>query len=181
LRGIYVGGISSRYGINILLDAFDLVNKKQRLELIIVCRKNEYNVLDSSTIEKIKRNWIKVYHVSGDDLKDLYYKSDFGIIPRLKDDYNIIAMPVKLFEYLSYGIPIVATNCLEMEKFINKHQCGVICEDNSKSLAEAISKINNKEYYEILCNNAQGTILDGNLWADRVKSIVEIMTHDQNS
>lgn len=176
-RGIYVGGISTRYGINILLDAFEIVNQRQKIELIIVCRKNEYESLDFATKEKIKKNWVRLYHISGNKLAGLYQDSDFGVIPRIRDEYNNLAMPIKLFEYLSYGIPIIATNCYEMGKFIKKYQCGVLCEDNAESLADSINKIgSNKNFFANLSNNAKKVLLDDNLWTDRVMSIVQTMT-----
>jgi len=51
---------------------------------------------------------------------------DWGLCGNVKEykDWNV-AMPNKLFEYMAGGIPIVAMNCNEIEKFIMEHEVGI--------------------------------------------------------
>ena len=88
--------------------------------------------------------------------------------------YNLI--PVKLFEYLSFGIPVIVTDCNEMGRFVEKNECGLVCKDTPKSLADSILRLtNNFGLYEYFSKNTKKTILNGNLWEDRAKKVESIL------
>lgn len=168
---IYVGGISDRYGTKLLLDAFEIINKYSiNIKLNLVCRKIEW---DKFSEDMGKKEWLNVYHCSGgEDLKKIYDKSDIAVIPFKKVKYMDIAVPVKLFEYLGYGMPIVATNCAETEKIILDFKCGLICNDNAQSIADTIEKLySNVDEIEAIKENIKN-IVDNNTWGKRVETII---------
>lgn len=113
-KAVYIGGISKRYGTDILLNAFDLLNlnRENLIYLNLVCREVDDNIKPF-----IGKPWLKIHvGVSGDSLKEIYRDSDFAIIPFRRDIYMDFAVPVKLYEYMSFGMPIIATNCVETKK-----------------------------------------------------------------
>lgn len=171
---VYVGGISQRYGLEILLQALDLVNRKVALNLELVCRQDEF-MQERLTFEKYDAaKWLHVYHLTGKDLEQVYRRSAIAVIPQLKNTYNDLAMPVKLFEYLSYGLPIVATNCTEMANFISRNEVGLVAEDNASSLADRILQlVEDKTRYDQLRRNVRQTLENGNLWTDRARFVAE--------
>lgn len=96
------------------------------------------------------------------------------MIPRPKSLYNDLAMPVKLFEYLSYGLPIVTTNCTEMANFVSHNQVGLIAEDSAPSLADRILQlVEDKALYDQLRRNVRQTLENGNLWTDRARFVAQ--------
>lgn len=177
LKAVYVGGITYRYGIKIMLQALALVNRdKLRFNLELVCRKREFEVLPKDIQRMAQVPWIKVSHVSGDTLKEVYSRSHIALIPLIKDSYNDLAFPVKLFEYLSFGLPIVATNCNEMSNFIEANECGIVCKDDGQSLANALNLLSNDiDKLKQLSCQAERTITNGNLWEDRVKLVARVL------
>lgn len=52
---------------------------------------------------------------------------DWGLCGNLKEyrEWDL-AMPNKLFEYMAGGIPVIAMNCSEVGKFVEKHKVGII-------------------------------------------------------
>jgi glycosyltransferase involved in cell wall biosynthesis len=177
LRAIYVGGVSWRYGTHLMLEALRIVNQKEVLiSLDIVCRKNELDVLPQQTKALLHEPWIRVHHIAGSALQDLYSKCHIGLIPLLKDAYNDLALPVKLFEYLSFGLAVLATNCEEMRKFIELCGCGLVCEDDAQSMAEALRLlVYHPDLLRQLSERAVQVILDGNLWEDRAKVVANTL------
>ena len=96
------------------------------------------------------------------------------MIPALKSLYNDMTMPVKLFEYLSYGLPVVATNCTEMTNFISRNKVGLIAENNASSLADRILQlVRDKALYDQLRRNVRQALENGNLWTDRARFVAE--------
>ncbi len=170
---IYVGGLTESYGGKILMEAMDIVNKHKDIKLHVVCRESELKY-----IEKYKAaDWIHIYHLSGDKLKEVYDKCDLAVIPRKKDFYMDFAMPVKLLEYMSYGKPLVVTNCTEVANFVNQNHIGMVSEDNAESLAEAILEYyKDEEAYETINKNVEDALLNGNLWVHRVDKIEKVLS-----
>ena len=175
---IYVGGINERYGINILLETMEIVNQSQQINLILVCRKNEMSNINE---KYINCDWLKIYNVSGTEaLKELYENASIGLFPLKKDKYNNMAISVKLFEYMSYGIPIVAINTLEPSKIIEKYDLGILVEENAQEMADAILKLfSDCNLYEKYRKNVEDALKAGNLWTDRVKRIEEFLINQE--
>ena len=172
---IYVGGISKRYGTDMLLNTFNRINKERiRIKLILVCRNREYteNAKFFSGIER--EGWLEIKHVQGELLESEYTDADFGIIPIEKDEYNDFAVPVKLFEYLSYGLPILSTNCTVLEKYISTYNLGIVEEDNEISFAKGIEyMISNYDQYRadvISFVNTEG------LWDHRAEKVIKLLS-----
>lgn len=179
--GIYVGGISKRYGLSILLNAFNQVNKTKRVNLIIVCRKDEFREEAHEFAPFLGKEWLSVHHVSGHGLDAVYRQVDFAIIPLEADEYNNMIMNVKLFEYLSFQLPMVVTNCREVAKFVTENKIGLVCEDNPESLAKAILTLaSSEELYNSFSLNAYNTLVSRNLWVHRIETIEETLGESKN-
>jgi glycosyltransferase involved in cell wall biosynthesis len=171
---IYVGGINRRYGLEVLLQALDLANRKVSLDLELVCRQDEFTQERPTFANYDGAEWLHPHHLTGKDLEQVYRRSAIAVIPLLKNTYNDLAMPVKLFEYLSYGLPIVSTNCTEMANFISRNRVGLIAEDNASSLADRLLQlVEDKALYNQLRRNVRQTLENGNLWTDRARFVAE--------
>jgi glycosyltransferase involved in cell wall biosynthesis len=178
-KGLYVGGINNEdYGLFLLLDALEIVNQKEPLvHLTVVCRKNEYEALSDQKKERINRLGVDVKHISGAELDRLYEQIDFAFIPRFRSEYNDFSVPVKLVEYLSNGLPVVATDCLAQKRFIEADGYGVICKDNKESMAEAIrTMMNHQEQYR---QHIAETFMEKHSWVARVEKVKKTLTGDE--
>ena len=84
----------------------------------------------------------------------LYEESDFALVPLLKTNYNNLALPIKLFEYISRILPVVVTKCSAMTDFLDQYDIGYLSEDNISDYANAISQmIQDKNKYELFKSN----------------------------
>lgn len=182
VRGIYVGGITHRYGFDLLLKAFELLNQHHPILLEVICRKDELALVPRGMRSLLKVPWLNIHHVSGERIAELYRTSDFGVIPLYRDAYNNLAMPVKLFEYLSYRLPVIATHCNEMSRFVNENNCGLVCKDTPESLAESIETlITAPGLYDRLSEGASQAIHAGNSWDDRAATVASTLCGKESS
>lgn len=165
---IYVGGVSEQYGGKLLLETLDKINMERKMNLHLVCRAGEVKEIQEYT----NKPWLKIYHASGEELKDIYNKANIAIIPRKIDKYMDFAMPVKLFEYISYELPIVATNCKEVAQFINLNKIGIVCDDNVESLYKTLLNIDMNSILEYT-DNVKNT-KKNNTWNKRVEQISKL-------
>lgn len=169
---IYVGGVSERYGTEILLEAFNIVNSEynKNITLNLVCRE-EIDIISKYKSEK----WINLYlGVSGEALLPIYNKSDIAIIPFKKERYMDYAIPIKLLEYIENEIPIVSTNCNELEKFINKYKIGEVTKDKPSELAKAIVDMYNSNLDKYIENIKLAK--NDNLWKEKILKIYSDLT-----
>ena len=134
----YVGGISDIRGIVELVDAMKDINAKLDLA-------GSFSP-DSLRSELIgKPGWKKVNElgfVDRDRVKSILASSRVGIVTLHPIANYLDSLPVKMFEYMAAGIPVVASDFPFWREIIGKHNCG-ICVDplNPEEIAGAIKWI----------------------------------------
>lgn len=173
---IYVGGISKAYGFDLLIKAFDYLNKNEcniTYNLILVCREKEYERYKND----LEYSWLEVHHVSGDKLKPLYERASVGLISKVKNRYNDMTLSIKLFEYMSYGLPVVVTDNYEMSKIVKQERIGIVTEYDVIKFADGIKQIlKNKDIYATYERNVKKALLSNNLWIHRAKKVANDLT-----
>lgn len=179
--GIYVGGATYRYGMDLLLNSFKLLNQYEvKSKLIIVCNKNawedyckQYHFPADSCSE-----WLDVRHVSPNMGLELAYKnSDYAILPLMLDAYNNMALPIKMLEYCSYLKPIVATDSKEVEEFVSKFQIGLVAKDNCNDFSNKIAELTRIYEEDFDCfssyiDNCRAAA-ESNTWLKRVQKVIK--------
>jgi len=178
---IYVGNVTSRYGLDILLKSMRYLNEWKHVILNLVCPQSSLQI--QSDIMSSYRNvsWLNIYHLHGKELEPIYKSSSLGIVPLHRNLYNDLAMPVKLFEYISHGLPVVVTNCTEMAQFVKQTGIGRVAQDNAESLAEHIKALlSNVDLYLSSSLAARNTVEQGHCWIDRALKVKEILLDEKN-
>jgi glycosyltransferase involved in cell wall biosynthesis len=66
-----------------------------------------------------------------------------GVLPSSDDLARRMGTPVKLFNYMSVGLPIVANDIGGWTEIIKQEKVGIITNSDPKSFAEAIVNITN--------------------------------------
>jgi len=179
MTGIYVGGVSYRYGASLLLEAFKQVNADGiKARLLVVCDPNSWQDLPSELRELEQSEWLERHTAFGDDqLRPLYERAQFACLPLRRNIYNDFAMSIKLFEYLTYGKPIVSTNCKQMAAFVEQNGIGVVSADNTAEYAAAIHQmIEDRQLYSDCLAAIVRTRVD-NTWEKRARAILDDLEH----
>ena len=140
---IYVGGLSNLYKIELFLEALKRINERQlHVGLTLVCRPAELQKRKFVIDPYINYPWLNIVHTSDQRcLKELYEKADMGISSLDKNGYADMSMPIKIGEYLSNGLPIIATASKEIEKMIKTYQCGIVCAHDAENIMNKIEEI----------------------------------------
>jgi glycosyltransferase involved in cell wall biosynthesis len=133
---VYVGGIARIRGIEQLVKAFGLIDDV-RLNLAGVF--SEQSLEDS--IKKLGE-WGAVNELgflNRQEVNAVLAKSKAGLVTLHPIINYIDALPVKMFEYMAAGIPVIASNFSLWREIVEGNQCGV-CVDplDPKAIGEAI-------------------------------------------
>lgn len=172
LNLLYIGGATRDYGIGLLLDAIRIVNANEEVaQLVVVCPEQMWlQFIDEQVIDDINVRHICAY---GDELHGIYAEADIGVIPFLASEYNRMAMPIKLCEYVSQAKPVLATNCDEMSVFVLETQIGWVVSDTAESLAKEISRLNQNRI-EIVEKKANCyEVARQESWVNRCKTVLD--------
>lgn len=83
-------------------------------------------------------NWLRVERASGHQIHRLLPGVVASVIPRPRGPYNDLALPIKLYDYLSYARPLIVTPCLEQARVVTEADAGVIVPDDAEGMANGI-------------------------------------------
>ncbi len=117
----YVGGVTTPlYDLTPMLTA---IKGLVGVTLTLCCRQDEWHRVQSYYLPYMSPQ-IKIVHAHSSELADYYARADlFGLFRRVHP-YLKFAMPVKVFESLGYGLPIITTTGTAAAEMIQREGIG---------------------------------------------------------
>ena len=169
----YCGSLSKSKGIDLIIDAAKLLNNVKFI--IIGGLKTEVNHYREIAIGLGINNIKFVGQVSYSNVPKLLNNSDILLLPSTANEIKSkeYTSAMKLFEYLSVGRPIIASNISSNTEILkNEENCLLFEPDNHKSLADKIeSLIENKYLIEKISSNSLKLALKYS-WEERSKKVI---------
>lgn len=136
----YVGGIASIRGIAEVVEAFAHTTEKVRLNLV-----GRFSESDVEQRVKKLSGWSSVNQLGQLEragVKDVLSKSLAGLVTFHPLPNHVDAQPNKMFEYMSAGIPVIASDFPLWRQIIDGSNCGVLVDPmNPQSIAMAIDSL----------------------------------------
>lgn len=139
LHLLYIGGVLPPFYD--LRPMIDTIARIPEITLTICCREKDWKRVDK--LYEVPDN-VTVLHKSGNDLDVLFRQSDLFIMYRALDSelYLSFAMPVKLFEAIGAGLPVIVNKGTEMGKLVDQHDLGWSfgCEHELEEFLKSVSR-----------------------------------------
>ncbi len=168
----YIGGISKIRGIVELVKALDYTNT-----VLHLAGKFESESLKKEVMKLPGWKKVKYYgFVAREKVKDILGQVKVGIVTFYPLPNHVNAQPNKLFEYMSAGIPVVASKFPLWENIVEKNECGV-CVDpqNPKEIAKAINYLlSNNDVAKKLGENAKSIIETQYNWEKEEEKLLKV-------
>ncbi|MEF9898237.1 MAG: glycosyltransferase family 4 protein [Pseudomonas sp.] len=172
----YVGGITSIRGVREVIKGLEFLKSPARLNL--VGRFTEQSV--ETEVQRYK-GWASVNALGQLDrlqVRDVLGRSIAGLVTFLPLPNHVDAQPNKMFEYMSSGIPVIASNFPLWREIIEGSQCGV-CVDplDPQAIAEAIDYfVSNPDEAARMGRNGQKAVNERYNWDQEGRKLLAFYT-----
>lgn len=141
IRLLYIGGVSRERGIFEIIDSLKYVDNKCQVEFIIM-GKIEHQEAEEYIREHENLGVVYKGFQNRDEVKKSLVESDIGIVCLHPNGRYEYALPVKLFEYMAAGLPVIASNFDSWRPYIEENECGVLVNPlRPEDIANAIEKL----------------------------------------
>jgi glycosyltransferase involved in cell wall biosynthesis len=144
---VYSGLLSYREHSDLFLKSMPKINRLAKNTEFYLTRKGgklkEMQMLAKALGVKPNFYWFSKVN----EFYDFLSTCNIGILPSSNDLARQMGTPVKLFDYFSVGLPVVANDVGTWTKIIKDEKVGIVTEDNPSDFGAAVLElIENKEF-----------------------------------
>ncbi len=136
LKLFYVGGMSSHYQMH---ELFKAVRTLPNIELTICTRESEWQSVQHEYPELTPN--IQVVHLSGAEMEAQLQACDIAVLFVKPQEYWEFASPVKLYEYLGFQKPILASEGTLAGRFVKDQGVGWTLPYNVNSVTTLLKEL----------------------------------------
>lgn len=171
LRLLYVGGVVPP--IYDLKPMFEFVTKQDRLQLTVCCRDFEW-VEVQSYYEPFDREKVRIVHAFGDQLKTLYENTQLFLLLLNPHTYWDFVMPVKVFEAIGFGKPIITTAGTQVARFVEDEDIGWLISNDDEVGNLILSLQANREIVAKKCRQVE-RVREWHTWQVRAQNVADVL------
>jgi len=171
---VYVGGLSKARGLLEMIEAMALL-PSELCEGLILAGRFTNNELHNQ-VSKFK-GWKHVKYVGWLDrieVRKLLSTARVGLVTIHSTPNHVNSLPIKLFEYMAAGVPVVASNLPAMSEIIESTKCGLVVDPLSpKAIADAIAwLLNHPKQAAQMGINGQRAVKEHLNWETESKALL---------
>jgi glycosyltransferase involved in cell wall biosynthesis len=118
---LYLGGISIQRGIKEMIEASEKASKECNLKLVIIGK-----AIDEESKKYLglkKEYFVYIEQLPYEEALKIASSADVGMIVLHPTRNHLNSSPVKLFEYMALGIPIIASDFPKWHEYMDQSQC----------------------------------------------------------
>jgi len=168
----YVGAISKVRGVLGMVEAMQYSNGTK----LLLGGKFENEELRNQAIAS--NGWQHVEELgflSREEVKNTLLKSVAGLVVLEPTESYLESIPVKMFEYMVAGIPVIASDFPYWRELISEEDCALFVDPmNPEAIAKAITELSNdREMAKQMGKRGRKAILEKFNWANEEKKLLD--------
>ena len=148
-------------------------------------RKFKFNLAGNGPLKDVLLNRVQVEkiplkyfgYIPKSNISKWLVNMQVGIAPSTKDLARQVASPIKVFNYLSSGLPVITPRMGDWGEIIVKENCGIALEDDGvESYLGALDRLSSQHIWAEKAENALKTIREKYNWSMTLKPIVTVVS-----
>jgi len=170
----FIGSLSSWCGLDSLIKSVPFImDKIKNVKFIVVGdgpKKHEFEALTKSL--NLEKCFLFTGYVPHQEISRYLYDFDVGVALKKRD---IPGSPLKLWEYMACGKPVVATNTQDF-KTLKENEAGILVDpEKTEEVADAIiTLLKNKELRETMGKNGRKYVVKNHSWRVVAKKVEKV-------
>jgi glycosyltransferase involved in cell wall biosynthesis len=167
----YIGGIWYERGIFEMVEAIEQTEAYLLLAGKFTQPEQRDKVMEMSGWAKVE----ELGYLNREQIAQTLAQAMAGLVVLHPIINYLDSLPVKMFEYMSAGIPVIASDFHLWKAIIEENKCGICVNPmNSKAIAEAIQWIiNNPEKARIMGQNGRKAVQEKYNWKNEEKKLCD--------
>ena len=174
---VYAGLFNDWEDIDFLVESLQYI-KRGDIKVVLLGDGPKRQVV-VSLLKKIRRynkGILYLGRVPRTDVFRLLSKCDIGLLPLQPILNKKVALPIKLFDYMSVGLPILTVRGGYYSEFVDRLGVGVVTANNSEAYAsELISFMENYQLLNTMSQKAKEEIINHHNWRLRALKLMKII------
>jgi glycosyltransferase involved in cell wall biosynthesis len=173
----YTGSFLDWKGVDIVAEAINQCKRKDIFFMLVGGKGKDYSAIKNSLSEKINSGSALVLPKQKiSTVRELLAASDLAMLPNrsMKESVRYTS-PIKLFEYLASGLPVISSDLPSIRSIISEENGYFFQPDSPHSLVEAIEQaLSDRENWSNI-SKRNLALVEENSWENRAKSIIEFV------
>lgn len=173
----YIGGMTRWQGLEFLVKSAPIILEQEQNVRFLMVGKGNYlsNIMDLTEKIGVKKNFIFIHGAPHEKVPIYINAGDICVAPFYK---GRIASPIKIYEYMACGKPIIASNISDIGSLLEKSSAGISIPPNDDILlAENIIKLlKDEKLRDIMSKNARKYIIENCTWEITAKRVLDVCT-----
>ena len=134
----YIGTITKNRNIIGILEAIDIIQDAE----ISLRLAGDFPIIGDESAARSHPGWSRVHYdgwVSRDSIANILASSRAGLVVLKPIEHEALSLPIKLFEYMAAGLPLISSDFPLWRDIIEDAECGLLVDPlNSEDIAKAI-------------------------------------------
>ncbi|MBM4760888.1 glycosyltransferase family 4 protein [Bacillus sp. B15-48] len=173
---VYIGGIYVLRGIKEMVNATEIINKEIPLTFVLAGSFAPPSLEEE--VQSLPGYKYTDFHgfLDRDGIKTLLAEANMGLVLLHPEPRFIVSLPIKMFEYMSAGLPVIASNFPLWKEIVEKNRCG-ICVDplNTQEIADAMKwVINHPDEAKLMGENGRKAVEKIYNWETESQKLIEL-------
>ncbi|MDO5728184.1 MAG: glycosyltransferase [Actinomycetaceae bacterium] len=172
LSVFYIGGIGGHYRLHHLCEA---VSRLPQVKLMICTDRSRWESVKDEYPQVSSPN-ISVVHKSGDERDELYRQANVCYVAMEPEPYGAFASPVKLYEYIGRGKPILAIRDTLVATVVSDNDIGWVTENSVEAFLDILTQLADHPEEVERARNTCETIRENHTWEMRARRVIRELT-----
>lgn len=171
------GVVSEQRGIQYVIESLSLLKNKIHDIKLIILGDGPYLKTLEDQVQKLNVEKEVLFEGWQEQSSLISYmqNTQITIIPHIKSEHTDNTSPNKLFHFMYYGKPVLASNCNYIQEIVEEENCGIIYTyDNPKELANAITHLySNEKERNDMGKNGNMAIINKYNWHSTIEPMLK--------